>query len=228
MIRLAIRRQKVLTTFCYISDDLKEPDFETAPLLSPISITSNCVPAYVLHPQLPTFECPAHLLQPIRLAVADNNSTNPCHILGHAQGAFAAKGRQLIMQLGSQFVLGPPTLDVSGLLQPPDIAINDATDVQTFAKMYMFQFHNIKTADRIALTHLLMLFMRVSHVVYAGKCLLITHRQWLVLPCHETYEDVPWWLRSTAAEDVAPHVSEGYTAPWYLLAPALMALDRVT
>lgn len=66
------------------------------------------------------------------------------------------------MQLGPQFVLGPSTLDVSGLLQPPDIAISDATDVQTFSKIYMFQFHTIKTADRIALTHLLMLFMRVS------------------------------------------------------------------
>ena len=113
-------------------------------------------------PQLPTFGHPTHLLQPIRLMVTDNNSTNPSHILGRAQEEFAAKGRQLIMQLGPQFVLGPSTLDVSGLLQPPDIAISDATDAHIFSKIYMFQFHNIKTADRIALTHILMLFMRVS------------------------------------------------------------------
>ena len=162
--------QQTLCLFCRqdspasspLNEPLKEPDFETAPLPSPISIASSCFSACVQDPQLPTFGQPVHLLQPIRLMVADNNSTNPSHILGRAQGEFAAKARQLIMQLGPHFVLGPSTLDVSGLLQPPDIVISDATDVQTFSKLYMFQFHNIKTADRIALTHLLMLFMRVS------------------------------------------------------------------
>jgi len=70
------------------------------------------------------------------------------------------------MQLGSQFVLRSSTLDVSCLFQPPDIAISDATDVQTFSKLYMFQFPNVKTADRIALTYVLMLFMRVSQVAW--------------------------------------------------------------
>lgn len=116
----------------------------------------------MLDPQLPTFGCPTNLVQPIRLVMADNHSSDPCHILGQAQGKFAAKGRQLIMQLGTEFVLGAPTLDVPGLLEPLDITINDATDVQTFSKIYMFQFQNVKTADRIALTYLLILFMRVS------------------------------------------------------------------
>jgi hypothetical protein len=150
------------TSIDHNSESLKEPDFEMAPLPSPISIASSCFPADAQDPQLPTFGHPAHLLQPIRLTVADNNSTNPIHMLARAQGEFAVKGRQLIMQLGTEFVLGPSTLDVSGLLHPPDIPISDATDAQTFSKIYMSQFHNIKTADRIALTHLLMLFMRVS------------------------------------------------------------------
>ena len=115
--------------------------------------------------QLHTLGSPTYFLPPIRLKVVDNNSKISCHILSQAQGEFAAKGRQLIMQLGSQFVLGTSTLDVSGLLQPPNIALSDVTDVQTFSKVYMFQFHRIKTADRIALTYLLMLFMRVSQAV---------------------------------------------------------------
>lgn len=154
---------------CCNSESLKEIDFETA-LPSPISITSSYFPACVQDHQLPTFACPAHLLQPVRLEVIDNNSTNPCHIFGQAQGEFAAKGRQLIMQLGPQIVLGSSTLEISDLPQPPDIAISDATDVQTFSKVYMFQFHNIKTAERIALTYLLTLFMRVSQ---AARCLSV-------------------------------------------------------
>jgi len=112
---------------------------------------------------------PLHLLHPLHL-VTETDSSVPSHLLSNAQGEFVAHARRLVLQLGVQKVLGGSLLTAENLVDnssdsnAAEAAAEEsvkATDIQSWSKGFMAQFHYIPFADRVALNHLLLWFMRV-------------------------------------------------------------------
>jgi hypothetical protein len=118
--------------------------------------------------QLDSLELPAHLLQPLLLQ-ASSTAADASHIMSRMQMNFVERARELIINSNPRTVLGPPTIDVSGVLVRPEVSMHEATDVQTWAKAFMHNICGQRFSDWCASIHLIHWFVRVSRAFDPGS-----------------------------------------------------------